>query len=129
MRITNNGSLKLLHEGPFAVLANVLTRAASAWTQLLNLVDTDIDKCKIFGSSPTADALGLAMEQSRFNFDYLAHAQQALEDNIYLVEASVQRPNRIKLAYYSAREFAGFEKQILNLLATQDDAMGGGNSV
>lgn len=61
-------------------------RAASAWTQLLNLVDTDFDKCKIFGSSPTADALRFPLEQSRFNFDFLAHAQQALEDNIYLIE-------------------------------------------
>lgn len=46
-----------------------------------------------------------------------------------ILETSVQRSNRIKLAYHSVREFASLEKHILNLLAFKDDAMGGGNSV
>jgi hypothetical protein len=86
VRVASDEGLALLRESPFAVLASVLSRAASAWAQILNFVDSDIDKCKILTASPTADALGLALEQLRFNFDFLAHAQQCSKDNLYLIE-------------------------------------------
>lgn len=87
VRVANDEELALLRKSPFAVLANVLARAASAWAQILNFIDTDIDKCKTRAASPAAEALGLALEQLRFNFDFLAHAKQCLSDNVYLIDS------------------------------------------
>lgn len=90
VRVASDEELALLRKSPFAVLANVLARAASAWAQILNFVDSDIDKCKTPAPSPVssvADALGLALEQLRFNLDFLAHAQQSLNDNVCLIES------------------------------------------
>lgn len=87
VRVANDEELALLRKSPFAVLANVLARAASAWAHMLNLIDSDIDKCKTRAASTAAEALGLALEQLRFNFDFLAHAKQCLNDNIYLIDS------------------------------------------
>ncbi|CAG8960500.1 hypothetical protein HYFRA_00008220 [Hymenoscyphus fraxineus] len=87
IRVVDDEGLALMRESPFPVLSNVLTRATSAWAQILNFVDADIDKCKILAPSPTADALGLALEQLRFNFDLLAYARQCSKDNLCLIES------------------------------------------
>ncbi|KID60290.1 hypothetical protein MBR_10408, partial [Metarhizium brunneum ARSEF 3297] len=86
VRVASDKDLDLLRESPFAVLASLLGRAAAGWAQILNFIDSDIDKCKIPGPSPTTEALGSALEQLRFNLDFLAHAEQSLKDNAYLIE-------------------------------------------
>lgn len=86
VRVRNEQDLELLRASPFAVLANVLHRAASAWTQVLNFIDSDIDRCKTPDANPSAKTLGFALEQLRFNHDFLAHAKKCCEDNIYLIE-------------------------------------------
>lgn len=87
VRVASDEELALLQKSPFAVLANVLARAAAAWAQILNFVDSDVDKCKTAAPSSATDALGLALEQLRFNSDFLAGAQQSLNDNVYLIES------------------------------------------
>lgn len=52
---------------PFAVLANVLSRATSACALILNFADSDIDKCKILPSITNGGSLELALDQLRFN--------------------------------------------------------------
>ncbi|KAI1345868.1 hypothetical protein F5Y01DRAFT_322529 [Xylaria sp. FL0043] len=87
VRLTSDEELALLRKSPFTVLANVLSRAASAWAQILNFVDSDINQYMSHDPLPlTADALGLGLEQLRFNLDFLSHAQEYLKDNIYLIE-------------------------------------------
>lgn len=85
IRVSSEEGLNLLRESPFAVLASVLARSATAWAQVLNFVESDIDSCQIHGPS-TADTLGLALEQLKFNSGFLAHAQRCLRDNVYLIE-------------------------------------------
>lgn len=85
VRVSTNDDLAFLHESPFAVLASILARAASAWVQILNFVESDVNNSKL-QTDTSADRLVLALDQQRFNFDFLAHAQRCLEDNIQVIE-------------------------------------------